>query len=75
MMASVELNTNGGDRYTSTVDHPLGRPENPLSDREIYEEFTACTVRNTDKEMADRIYDKFRALSEQDDICDLVALL
>ncbi len=66
-MTRVELHTK--DRcFTETVEYPLGDPENPMTERNIYDKFMDLVMPVIGKEKADSIYQKCRELEQTSDI-------
>jgi len=66
-MTRVELYTK--DRcFTETVEHPLGDPENPMTEENIYNKFMDLTMHVMGKEKADSLYQKCRELEKAGDI-------
>ena len=68
--STVLVDTEGGGEYESTVLHPKGDPENPLTEGEIVEKFLGMTV----PVLGEAAHELLRAVQDLEDLDDVRAL-
>lgn len=74
----VTIHTTDGKSYTERVDHALGSPENPMSEKELIAKFRDCasySVNSMSKASVDRVVELCLNLEKVDNVNELVALL
>jgi len=72
---AITVTTHAGARYTQTVDHPLGGPQNPLSDDQVIAKFRDLVAPVISAETSNRIIDTVLQLEQCTDVRVLSALL
>ncbi|MCP9469822.1 MAG: MmgE/PrpD family protein [Nitrospira sp.] len=75
MPTRITVKTNGGKFYCRQVDHPLGHPRRPLSDREIEQKFHRLTVGKMRPSQVERILETVWGLERIAEINDVMPLL
>jgi len=75
MPTRVTVRTASGNEYVKQVDHPLGHPSNPLSDRAVEEKFRGLTTRIFTRARADKVIALVWQLEKLGDIGTLMPLL
>ncbi len=75
MPTRITVRTAAGNEYVKQVDHPLGHPKNPFSDREVEEKFRSLTARLFDAKQAGRIVEFVWRLDKIMDAGSLMPLL
>ena len=75
MPTRVAVRTATGKEYVKQVDHPLGHPRNPMSDREVEEKFRHLSARKLDRARAGKVIDRIWRLDALDDVRALMPLL
>jgi 2-methylcitrate dehydratase len=75
MPTRITVRTASGKEYVKQVDHPLGHPRNPMSDREVEEKFRILAAGQLDRRAAGRIIEYIWNLDGVDDIGTLMPLL
>ena len=73
-MARVTIETPRG-AFQTTVEHPRGNPENPLSDAELATKFRALTAPIVGDDACAKLQAAIRALADARDVCALTELL
>jgi 2-methylcitrate dehydratase len=75
MPTRVTVRTSSGKEYVKQVDHPLGHPRNPMSDREVEEKFRLLAASQLDRRAAGRIIEFVWSFDRVKDIGLLMSLL
>lgn len=73
--AVVEIETIDGRVFTERTDYPKGDPENPMTEKEINEKFTALAGSTLNGECIPRVaemFDNFNELKDIHGLCDLL---
>ena len=74
----VEISTKDGKSYLSRENIAYGRPENPMSSKDLIEKFKDCVRHGTkplSQENAQRVIEMFLRLEEVDDVTEIIPLL
>jgi 2-methylcitrate dehydratase len=74
MPTRVTVRTSSGKEYVKQVDHPLGHPRNPMSDREVEEKFRSLAASQLNRRAAGRIIEFVWNLDQVKDIGSLMPL-
>jgi 2-methylcitrate dehydratase PrpD len=72
---AITVTTHAGARYTQTVDHPLGGPQNPLRDEQVIAKFCDLVAPVISTETSNRIVDTVLRLKDCEDVVALSTLL
>ena len=72
---AITVTTHAGARYTQTINHPLGGPQNPLSDDQVIAKFRDLVAPVISVETSNRIVDMVLQLEHCDDVVTLSTLL
>jgi 2-methylcitrate dehydratase PrpD len=70
--ARITVETKAGDSYVTFVSHPLGSPENPMSEDELREKFCCLTAPVLGSGLNQRLYQRLSDLETVSDITTLV---
>ena len=71
----VEVTTKSGRTYTSRVDYPKGDPQNPLTDKELFEKFKRWTGPSISNDQKEKIREAIFNLDEAKDLSTLMDLI
>ena len=72
---AITVTTHAGARYTQTVDHPLGGPQNPLSDAQVIAKFRDLVAPVITTDTSEQIIHLVLDLEQCRDVKELCALL
>jgi 2-methylcitrate dehydratase len=75
MPTRITVRTKAGKDYVKQVDHPLGHPKNPMSDREIEEKFRLLAAGKLDRARVRKVSDLVWKLDQLSDLSALMPLL
>lgn len=75
MPTRITVRTQAGKDYVKQVDHPLGHPRNPMSDREIEGKFRLLAAGKLDRACIRKVSDLVWKLDQLNDISLLMPLL
>lgn len=69
--STVEVTTDRGETFVTTVDEPKGYPGNPMSEEELLDKFRSQARTVVSEEKAERAIDFVLEIEEQDDVTEL----
>ncbi|CUQ65911.1 MmgE/PrpD family protein [Candidatus Nitrospira inopinata] len=75
MPSRITVKTKGGKVYCRQVDHPLGHPQRPLSDREIEQKFRRLTAGKMRRSQVERVIEAVWGLERLAEINDVMPFL
>lgn len=75
MPTRLAVRTASGKEYVKQVDHPLGHPRNPMSDREVEEKFRELSRGKLDRARAGKAIEQVWKLDAVKDVGTLMPLL
>lgn len=75
MPTRITVRTTNGNVYNRQIDHPLGHPSHPMSDREVEDKLRRLASRRVDRARMDRLIDFIWNLEQHKDIGTFMPLL